>query len=179
MKRNWIALLIAAMALNFAACKKREKPIDPESARIIEEAARAWLDHEEKTPNSQKGPLTEDERQRVTIISVSDSSLSDLRPLVQYPELGLLELYACPRLEELAPLKRLPRLQFLTIVSCPGITDLRPLIDVPRLGYLNVLEDAGIQEIPMGLRDKSGMSIVWRRAPTPTPGPTASETPAI
>src|SRR4051794_40287868 len=97
MKRNWIALLIAAMALNLAACKKREKPIDPESARIIDEAVRREL-------NKPEGEITDEDTERIATLTLTGTMITDLRTVNRFKQLRNLNLLDCPDLTDLAPL---------------------------------------------------------------------------
>jgi len=159
--------------LSFAACKKREKPIDPESARIVEEAVRREL-------RKYQGEITDEDRRRVTHLFVYESTITDLRPLTNLPHLKELSLDQCYILTDLTPLSKLSELQRLSLEGCKDLSDLRPLNGLRNLSNLFLLGSTAIKEIPAPLLYKANVhkpnGKYSERAATPLP---TTEPPAV
>ena len=184
MKRICIALLIAAMALNLAACKKREKPIDPVSARIVDDAVRSALNMVEHIPPRHVDVITDEDRQGVEFLHLSSMDLTDLRPLLRLPNLERLALSACPNVTDLTPLAKLTQLETLDIIDCPGVSDLGPLLKLQNLKGFDIERCWKITDVPHELLDKMNNGVMtsynsFYLPPPPfsTPAPT-TEPPA-
>jgi len=155
--------------LLLSACSKSEKPIDPESAQIVERDVRARL------AKSGGGMVTEEEREGITSFDFSTTAIMDLRPLTEFPNVTVLWLRLCPRVGDLTPLVKLSKLQYLYLDGCVGVVDLRPLKGLHNLKELGLEGCTGAKEIPKGFQ--KGADMLWHRIPFPATGPTPSALP--